>query len=114
MQLFLTGRQQERLEQLTRELKQALFLPGNITEPELPQKLLNLSLQAYGRCNVAFNNAGSQAVGTVEAIDIEAVCQMVQVNVGAAFRFTYIVLKHFQSINDGYLNQYFKRFRNES
>ncbi|MBE9013448.1 SDR family oxidoreductase [Pseudanabaenaceae cyanobacterium LEGE 13415] len=103
MQLVLTGRRYDRLEQLTRELKQAVFLSGDITEPELPQKLLNLSLQTYGRCDVAFNNAGVQAVGTVETIEIEAVCQMVQVNVEAAFRFAYVVLKHFQSINDGHL-----------
>ncbi|MEZ5864935.1 MAG: SDR family NAD(P)-dependent oxidoreductase [Geminicoccaceae bacterium] len=52
---------------------------------------------AHGRLDIACNNAGLLAFGTIEDIDLERMATMVRVNVEAAYRFAYIVLRHFKA-----------------
>lgn len=103
MKLVLTARRSERLQTLARRLDGAVACPGDITYPELPQRLLKAALENFGRCDVVFNNAGNIVVGPIETIDLNRVCAMVRLNVEAAFRMAYVALKHFRSVNQGYL-----------
>ena len=103
MHLVLTGRRQDRLEALAAELDQVRLLAGDITDTALPQQLVDLATGEFGRLDVACNNAGLLAFGTVEEIDLERMAEMVRVNVEAAFRFAYTVLRHFKAQNRGHL-----------
>ncbi|MBM3833380.1 MAG: SDR family oxidoreductase [Verrucomicrobia bacterium] len=103
MKLVLTARRSERIDSLAKEIGESASLMGDITEPSLPQKLLDLALQRFGRCDVICNNAGVVDVGPIEEIDIERVCRMVRINVEAAFRLAYAAVRHFKRINQGHL-----------
>ena len=101
--LVLAGRREARLAELKGKLAQAAILPGELTADEMPQNLLNMALDTFGRCDIVFNNAGVMTVGSIDEIDIEDICYMVRVNVEAAFRMAYVAVKHFKSIGSGFL-----------
>lgn len=103
MKLVLTARREDRLRALADACGGATIVPGDITDPALPQRVLDAALKAHGRCDVLFNNAGLLETGPIEAIDLERVCHMVRVNVEAAFRAAYVFLRHFKSVNAGHL-----------
>ena len=103
VKLVLAGRRQSRLAELKDELEAAAFLAGDITQADMPQKLLDMALDGFGRCDIVFNNAGVINVGIIEDIDIEDICYMVRVNVEAAFRMAYVAVKHFKSVGTGFL-----------
>ena len=103
MRLVLTGRRQDRLDALGAELEHVRLLAGDITDPALPQQLVDLATGAFGQLDIACNNAGLLAFGTIEEIDLERMAQMVRVNVEAAFRVAYTVLRHFKAQNRGHL-----------
>lgn len=102
IRLVLTGRTQATLAPLQKELG-AATLAGDITEPTLPARLLELALAAYGRCDIVLNNAGILEVAPIESIDIEKMCAMVRVNVEAAYRVAYTFLKHYRQTAEGHL-----------
>lgn len=103
MKLVLTARREDRLCALKEKLENAVIVPGDITDPELPEDLLRSAHSAFGRCDVVFNNAGLLETGPIEQVDIERVCRMVRVNVEAAFRMAYVALRHFKSVGSGHL-----------
>ncbi len=103
VKLILAGRRAARLAELKGELAQAAILPGELTEDEMPQSLLKMALDTFGRCDIVFNNAGVITVGSIDEIDIEDICYMVRVNVEAAFRMAYVAVKHFKSTGSGFL-----------
>jgi len=103
MKLILTARREDRLKRLSSEFADSVYITEDITEPSLPQRLLDLSLETFGRCDVLFNNAGILETGPIETIDIEKICLMVRVNVEAAFRMAYTAIKHFKKENYGFL-----------
>ncbi|MFN6559509.1 MAG: SDR family oxidoreductase [Nostoc sp. ChiSLP01] len=101
--LVLTARSQDKLERLASNLKHAKFVAGEITNPELPQKLVDFAIQTFGQLDIVFNNAGVMTVGPIEGVDIEAICQMVRVNVESAYRIGYTALRHFKESGSGFL-----------
>ncbi len=103
MRLVLTGRRPDRIAELEQRLPGAVGLAGDITDPKLPQHLIDLALERTGRCDVVLNNAGVMAGGSSETIDIEAACEMVRINVEAAYRMAYTALKHFHRTGEGHL-----------
>jgi NADP-dependent 3-hydroxy acid dehydrogenase YdfG len=103
VKLVLSGRRAERLAALAGELNHTAVLPGDITEPEMPDSLIKTALDNFGRCDIVFNNAGTIVMGTIEEIDIEKICRMARVNVEAAYRMAYVALKHFKSAGSGFL-----------
>jgi len=64
-------------------LNHAVHVSGDITTPELPQKMIDTALDAFERCDIVFNNAGILTSGSIEEIQIEDVCKMVRINVEA-------------------------------
>jgi NADP-dependent 3-hydroxy acid dehydrogenase YdfG len=76
---------------------------GDLADPRTPSALLNAAMQHFGRCDALINNAGVIEVGTIEDVDIDAVCHMVRINVEAAFRAAYTFLKHFRQQGSGHL-----------
>jgi NADP-dependent 3-hydroxy acid dehydrogenase YdfG len=53
--------------------------------------------------DVFFNNAGIMHIGTVEEVDVDAVCRMIRLNVEALVRASYTVLKVFKKQGNGFL-----------
>lgn len=103
VRLALNARREDRLQALADELGGAVVVPGDITDPEMPHRLLDAAIEEYGRCDIVINNAGILHMGTIEEIEIDKVCRMVRINVEAAFRMAYIAMKHFKREGHGYL-----------
>lgn len=103
MPLVLTGRREDRLQTLASELGQARTMASDITDPGLPQRLVDEALEAFGRLDVVCNNAGLLEFGTIDEVDLDRMATMVRVNVEAAFRMAYTVLRHFKAQNSGHL-----------
>ena len=102
--LVLNAPSHEKLNTLVSQLDgPAVAMPGNLRVESMPGTLLSAALQNFGRCDVCFNNGGLLEAGTIEAIDIERVCNMVRVNVEGAFRIAYTFLQHFVKQRRGHL-----------
>jgi NADP-dependent 3-hydroxy acid dehydrogenase YdfG len=102
--LVLNAPSSEKLNALASELGGAcVAVAGNLRAESLPETLLAAALNNYGRCDVCFNNGGLLEAGTVETMDIERICNMVRVNVEAAFRTAYTFLQHFVQQGHGHL-----------
>ena len=87
VRLVLSGRRVEKLEQLAAELNaaagaddRALVLAGEITDPEMPGRLLERAREAHGRCDIVFNNAGINVAGPIETIDALLSCTLIDDN----------------------------------
>ena len=103
VRLVLTARREDRLHKLAAQCKDAVVVVGDVLDPELPQRLIDVALERFGRCDIFLNNAGVIEVGKIETIDIERVCQMVRINVEAAFRMAYVAIRHFVAVGRGHL-----------
>lgn len=103
MNLVLTARTQDKLDQLAASLKNAKVLAAAITDPDVPQKLVDFAITTFGQLDVVINNAGAMTVGSIEEVDIEAICQMVRLNVESVYRLAYIALRHFKQAGSGFL-----------
>lgn len=101
--VVLAGRRADRLEALAGELHRAAPVTGDVLDPDLPQRLVDVALERFGRLDIAFNNAGLLELGGIDEVDLERVATMVRVNVEAAFRFAYVVLRHFKAQDSGHL-----------
>jgi NADP-dependent 3-hydroxy acid dehydrogenase YdfG len=103
MKLVLTARRTDRLEELARELGEAVVVSGDISDEGMPQRLIDIALQQLGGCNVVVNNAGIMETGEIETADVDRLCRQVRVNFEAAVRMAYAALRHFKKAGSGHL-----------
>ena len=102
MRLVVHGRRKDRLASLS-DGSRVICMAGDLTAKGAVQELKAAALSAFGRVDYAINNAGINHTGTIEQIDEDRLCDMVRINVEAAYRFSYTFLKCFQSQNAGHL-----------
>ena len=62
------------------------FVSGDITHPETPDRLVQATLEKYGRLDVLINNAGVAANGDFDAFDDAMLDTIMNTNLIAAFR----------------------------
>jgi len=103
MRLVVTGRRADRLEALAGELDSVVVVVGDVTDQDMPRRLIEAALGSFGRCDVVFNNAGIMDVGPIESVDVDRLCHNVRVNFEAAVRMAYAALRHFKAQGSGYL-----------
>lgn len=104
MKLVLTARRPDALKCLAAALPtESIIVPGDITDPALPQQLIDAAVEHFGSCDVVFNNAGIMIVGSAANMDIDAMCHMVRVNVEATFRLAVLAMRHLVQQGSGYL-----------
>ncbi len=100
--LVVTARRLERLEALAASLEgECVTLGAPIEDPGTPQRLLDLALSRFGRVDVLVNNAGVFASGSVDTIDLDAVARMVQVNLQAVIRASYVFARALKAQQSG-------------
>lgn len=72
--VVITSRQQseaqakEVVSQLKKIGTQALWIPGDITDPEIPQKIIQTTKNTFGKIDVLVNNAGAKIDKPINAI----------------------------------------------
>jgi NADP-dependent 3-hydroxy acid dehydrogenase YdfG len=102
--LVLSGRSVSKLNALASSIHTpSVIVAGDLQDASIPEILLSKAIENFGRCDICLNNAGILQVGPIETIDVERVCEMVRVNVEAAFRIAYVFLKNFVEQKSGHL-----------
>lgn len=102
VEMILNGRNEEVLTQISQELK-AIPVAGNLIHRSVPEHLFDEALRQYQRCDFVINSAGIIEVGDIQTIDVEKMADMVDINVNAAYRLSYLAVRHFLSQNSGHL-----------
>jgi len=102
IRMILHGRNEEKLKLIANET-QCNYVLGDITAPGIPELLLQAAKEHFNRCDIIVNNAGGIEVGSIENININKVCEMVRVNVEAAYRVVYTFAKYFKDRNAGHI-----------
>ncbi|MGO4294504.1 SDR family oxidoreductase [Chitinophaga sp. RAB17] len=100
-QVVATARREDRLLQL--QAPNVAILTGDLSDAIFQDKIETFVYEQFGRCDYLFNCAGTIATGTIEAIDIDKVTDMIQLNVTATFRLTYKLLKRFRQQGSGHV-----------
>lgn len=101
VKLVLHGRRGERLEAHAARLPNCVVLAGDIADPATPDALIALAQKSFGRFDIAFANAGLIASGPVDEIDLDAMSDMLKVNIDATFRFAYTAVRHMKATGGG-------------
>lgn len=100
--LVLTGRRQDRLEELGRALPtESALLAADIGDPGTPDRLLQLAIERFGRADIVVNNAGVLTIGPLETIDLDEISQMIRINFEAVVRASYVFARVFKAQKSG-------------
>ncbi|MDY0167277.1 MAG: SDR family oxidoreductase [Thermoguttaceae bacterium] len=95
--LVLTGRRQERLDELLGKLgTEAVAMAGDIADLAFPKQLVDTALARFGQLDFVFNNAGIMNIGNIDEVTDEAMTTMIRVNYEAAVRLAYAALRVFK------------------
>ena len=101
VKLVLHGRRGEVLQAHAARLPNCEVLAGDIADPATPDALVDLAMNSFGRLDIAFANAGLIASGPVDDIDLDAMSDMLRVNIDATFRFAYTALRYMKKAGGG-------------
>lgn len=99
--LVLSGRNQESGRILEKELDNAVFLAGDITDPSYNKKLVETALEAYGKLDILSLNAGILGIGNVENLSIDLWRNTIDTNLSSIFYLCKYALPHLQKQPQG-------------
>lgn len=90
MHVVLNARREERLVALAKEIekigRRAVIVAGDIAEPDMPQKLIDRTVEQFGQVNVMFANAGYGFMKPVVQMDDAELRKIFEVNYFACVR----------------------------
>ena len=94
--LVITARREDRLRQLADEIGneggRAEYVAGDITDPEVRAKTLEMARYSYGGLDILVNNAGVGAMGLFEEANPDRVRQLMEVNFFSLVEMTRLAL----------------------
>ncbi len=100
-QLILSGRNEERGQSLEKQLPNAVFVPGDITDPTYNKQLVDTAINTYGKLDILSLNAGVLGLGNVEELSIEAWHSTLDTNLSSIFYISKHALPHLQKSVQG-------------
>ncbi|GCC40180.1 hypothetical protein chiPu_0024036, partial [Chiloscyllium punctatum] len=71
-----------------------LLLPGDLTDEATVEKVVEETLNHYGRLDVLVNSAGILHMGTIETTSMEHFDQVMNVNVRSVYNLTRLAVPH--------------------
>ncbi|MDG0808414.1 SDR family NAD(P)-dependent oxidoreductase [Cohnella rhizosphaerae] len=75
----------ETVDEINENGGKATFLPGDVTSPTDMERMAQAALQAFGRVDVLFNNAGISGVGALHELELEQWDRVMRVNIAGVF-----------------------------
>jgi short-subunit dehydrogenase len=105
--VVLVARREDRLEMVRREIEPytsaVLVIPADLTDETQLQRVVDLTLERFGRIDVLVNNAGISMGGPFVEQNPQRIEQMVRLNLWAAIRLTQLALPSMLAHNHGYI-----------
>ncbi|SDC87734.1 Enoyl-(Acyl carrier protein) reductase [Algoriphagus faecimaris] len=84
--LILSGRNEEAGKQLCKQVSgKAYFLPGDVSESDYNQALVDLAVEKFGQLDGLSTNAGMLGLGSVTELSLEHWSQTLEVNLSSVF-----------------------------
>src|SRR3984957_15475456 len=105
--LINSARSVEEGEAVAAELPNALYVQGDITDPEVPGRLVAAALERWGRLDTLVNNAGTTALiphHDVEAATVDVWRRIFEVNVFGTWSMTVAALPALQEAKGSVVN----------
>lgn len=103
--VVLAARREDRLQRVAERVRQAggeaLVCTTDVGELSQIQRLVQRTMEAFGRIDVVYNNAGLMRVGPIEELTHEDIEQQVRVNFLAAVRVVKETVPILKKQNDG-------------
>ena len=105
--VVLVARREERLEAVRREIEpytsDVLVLPADLSDEEQLQRVVERTLERFGRIDILVNNAGVSLAGWLQDLPPKLVERVLRVNLWAAIRLTQLVLPSMLEQRHGYI-----------
>lgn len=83
--LILSGRNQESGKALEKSLDNAVFVPGDVTDPSYNQELVNTAIETFGKLDILSLNAGILGIGNVQELSIDTWQRTINTNLSSIF-----------------------------
>lgn len=83
--LLLSGRNKEKGNTLSKKLQNAVFIPGDVSEPDYNKALVQTALENFGKLDVLSVNAGILGLGNVVKLSIDDWHKTIDTNLSAIF-----------------------------
>lgn len=105
--VVLVARREDRLEMVRREIEPytsaVMVIPADLTDEAQLQRVVDQTLERFGRIDVLVNNAGISMGGPFVEQNPRRIEQMVRLNLWAAIRLTQLALPSMLAHNHGYI-----------
>lgn len=102
--VVLSGRREDRLLQLVKELQdQAIYLKSDVTKVEDMLALVKLAKEKWGKIDVLFANAGIMPAGKMAEGDHKGWMNMIDINIKGVLNAMYAVIPEFYAQNSGHV-----------
>jgi len=90
--VFLTGRNEERLLKLAAKIKATGYLAGCLIEDDFPEKLLKTAVKKLGNIDVLVNNAGAYLWSPVEKTTKDSIKKTLRLNLQVPYELCSLVV----------------------
>ncbi|XP_041095646.1 3-oxoacyl-[acyl-carrier-protein] reductase FabG-like isoform X1 [Polyodon spathula] len=97
--LALNGRDMENLTKTAKQCKVAgqsepLLVPGDLMDEDTAKKIIEKTVDHYGRLDVLINSAGILVMGSIETTDMEQYDRVMNTNVRSVYHLTHLAVPH--------------------
>ena len=94
--VLLNARSADLLHELAATMDDALVVPGDITDPDLPAQLVDAAIERWGRLDIVVGNAAGPPGGRALAVDDQQILDAVNANLLASVRLARAAVPHLQ------------------
>jgi len=101
--LILSGRDLDRGSALASKLQDAIFLPGDVSEPEYNHSLVAAAISNFGKLDIVSLNAGILGLGSVVDLSIENWKKTMDINLSSIFYLSKYAIPYLQKSNGNIL-----------
>lgn len=95
--IVLNARNEAALQAVAAGMPEALVVPGDITNPELPGQLVDAAVKRWDRVDIVVANAGGPPTGSALDVDDEQILAAVNANMLASIRLARAAVPHLRS-----------------
>lgn len=105
--VILSGRDQQRGRDLEKQLMEkngrAVFVPGDVSNINVNEKLVREAIQNFGKLDIVVTNAGKLGLGSVTDISVDEWNETIGTNLNAAFYLSRFAIPEMQKSGKGAL-----------